>query len=187
VAEYEFKDGRVNLRNPVKVKVDKIEADITGSTGFDQTIDYKWKMKIPSEVFGSQANSALNDLLKKANSAAGTNLSAPSVINVNALFGGTVMKPTIKTDMKDGAKETVNTVKEEVVTVVKDKANEEAQKILTDAQAQVERIKAETQTKVDQLKAEGYAQADQLVAQAGNPIAKIAAKKGAEIAKKGGG
>jgi len=51
VAEYEFKEGRVNLRNPVKVKIDKINAEITGSTGFDQTIDYNWKMDVPTEMF----------------------------------------------------------------------------------------------------------------------------------------
>ncbi len=184
VADYEFKDGRVFLRNPVKVKIDKINADITGSTGFDQTIDYKWKMQIPSEMFGGQANSALAGLLGQANAAAGTNLSVPKVLNVNALFGGTVMNPTVKTDMKDLAKDNTQQVKEEVIATVKDKANDEAQKILADAQAQVERIRAETQVLVDKTRKEGYAQVDQLVEQANNPVAKLAAKKSAEVAKK---
>ena len=182
LAEYEFKDGRVNLRNPVKVKVNKIDAEITGSTGFDQTIDYNWKLDVPTEMFGSQANSMVSGLLGQASSAVGTNISMPKNIKVNVGFGGTVMKPTIKTGMKNGSVAT--TVKDQLVNTVKDKANEEAQKILADAQAQVDKIKAETQATVDKLKADGYAQADQLVEQAGNPIAKIAAKKAAELAKK---
>ncbi len=182
LAEYEFKDGRVNLRNSVKVKVNKIDAEITGSTGFDQTIDYNWKLDVPTEMFGSQANSMVSGLLGQANSAVGTNISMPKNIKVNVGFGGTVMKPTIKTGMKNGG--TVSTIKDQLVNTVKDKANEEAQKILADAQAQVDKIKAETQATVDKLKADGYAQADQLVEQAGNPIAKIAAKKAAELAKK---
>jgi hypothetical protein len=182
LAEYEFKDGRVNLRNPVKVKVNKIDAEITGSTGFDQTIDYNWKLDVPTEMFGSQANSMVSGLLGQANSVAGTNISIPKIIKVNVGFGGTVMKPTIKTGMKEGS--TVSTIKDQLVNTVKDKANEEAQKILADAQAQVDKIKAETQATVDKLKVDGYAQADQLVEQAGNPIAKIAAKKAAELAKK---
>ena len=184
VAEYEFKDGRVMLRKPVKVKIDKITADITGSTGFDQTIDYNWKMIVPTEMFGSAATSMVSGLLGQANAAAGSNVSMPKTVNVNVGFGGTVMKPTIKTGMKSDGKSPVEAVKEQVVTAVKDKANEEAQKILADAQAQVEKIKAETQIAVDKAKTEGYAQADALVAQAGNPIAKIAAKKAAELAKK---
>jgi competence protein ComGC len=182
LAEYEFKDGRVNLRNPVKVKVNKIDAEITGSTGFDQTIDYNWKLDVPTEMFGSQANSVVSGLLGQASSAVGTNISMPKSIKVNVGFGGTVMKPTIKTGMKNGG--AVSTIKDQLVNTVKDKANEAAQKILADAQAQVDKIKAETQDTVDKLKADGYAQADQLVEQAGNPIAKIAAKKAAELAKK---
>jgi len=65
VADYEFKDGRVNLRNPVKVKIDKVNAEITGSTGFDQTIDYNWKMDVPTEMFGAQANNMVAGLLGK--------------------------------------------------------------------------------------------------------------------------
>jgi len=181
-AEYEFKDGRVALRNPVKVKIDKISADITGSTGFDQTIDYNWKMDVPTEMFGSQANTMVAGLLGQASSAAGTTISMPKSVKVNVGFGGTVTKPTVKTGMKGG--EAGETVKDQLVNTAKDKANEEAQKILADAQAQVEKIKAETQVTVDKLKADGYAEADKLVEQASNPIAKIAAKKAAELAKK---
>jgi F0F1-type ATP synthase membrane subunit b/b' len=184
VAEYEFADGRVMLRKPVVVKIDKITADITGSTGFDQTIDYNWKMIVPTEMFGSAATSMVSGLLGQASSAIGSTVSLPKTINVNVGFGGTVMKPTIKTGMKGDGKAPVEAVKEQVIAVVKDKANEEAQKILADAQAQVEKIKAETQVAVDKAKTEGYAQADALVAQATNPLTKMAAKKAAELAKK---
>lgn len=183
VADYEFKDGRISLRNPVKVKVNKIDAEITGSTGFDQTIDYNWKMDIPTEMFGSQANSMVSGLLGQANTAAGTNLTVPKNIKVNVGFGGTVMKPTIKTGMKNDGKSATEAVKEQVVTAVKDKANEEAQKILADAQAQVDKIRAEAQAASDKLKAEGYAAADKQVEDVKNPIAKIAAKKAAELSK----
>lgn len=184
-ADYEFKDGRIALRNPVKVKIGKsINADITGSTGFDQTIDYNWKMAVPTELFGSQANSVVSGLLGQANSAVGTNLSMPKIINVNVGFGGTIMKPTIKTNMKEDGKSAVENVKEQVVTAVKDKANEEAQKILADAQAQVAKLKADAQAASDKLRAEGYAAADQQVEQVSNPLAKVAAKKAAEAAKK---
>jgi hypothetical protein len=182
MAEYEFKDGRVNLRNPVKVKIDKIDAEITGSTGFDQTIDYNWKMTVPTEMFGSQANNMVAGLLGQASSAIGTTVSMPKTVKVNVGFGGTVMNPTVKTGTKAG--EAGATIKDQAVTAVKDKANEEAQKILADAQAQVEKLKADAQVASDKLKAEGYAAADKQVEDVKNPIAKIAAKKAAEVAKK---
>lgn len=183
-AKYFIKDGRLNLE-PFDVKVNAISTNISGSTGLDQTIDYKYKMEIPRSMFGSAANTALNGLLAQANAKAGTNIAIDDKINVVVLMGGTVTKPTIKTSMKDDAKGgAVATVTTQALNAGIDKANEEAQKILTDAQAQVDRIKAETQTLVDKTKQEGYAQADQLVEQAKNPLAKIAAKKGAEVAKK---
>ena len=182
MAEYEFKDGRVNLRNPVKVKIDKIDAEITGSTGFDQTIDYNWKMTVPTEMFGAQANNMVAGLLGQASSAIGTTVSMPKNVKVNVGFGGTVMKPTVKTGTKAG--EGGGTVKDQLVSTVKDKANEEAQKILADAQAQVEKLKADAQVASDKLKAEAYAAADKQVEDVKNPIAKIAAKKAAELAKK---
>lgn len=180
---FEMKDGRVETK-PFDVKVNQINTNISGSTGIDETIDYKWKMEIPRAMFGAQANSALNSLMSQANAAAGTNVSLGEKVKVNINFGGTVTKPTIKTGLKDGDKPATQQVKEQVVAAVADKANEEAQKILDDAKAQVEKIKAETQAQVDKMKAEGYAAADKQVEQASNPIAKIAAKKAAEIAKK---
>ena len=181
---FEMADGRVKTM-PFDVKVNQINANISGSTGLDETIDYKWKMDIPRAMFGKEANSALTGLLGQANAAAGTNISMSEKIKVTINFGGTVTKPTIKTGLKDdGGKSTVEAVKDQVVNTVVDKANEEAQKILDDAKAQVEKIKAETQAQVDKLKADGYAEADKLVEQASNPIAKIAAKKAAEVAKK---
>jgi vacuolar-type H+-ATPase subunit H len=180
---YKLQNGRLIL-SPFDVKMDQINANISGSTGLDQTIDYKWKMEIPRAMFGNEANSALTGLLAQGNAAAGTNFKAGDKIKVTALFVGTVTDPKIKTSLKDDAKATTEQVKEQVVAVVADKANEEAQKILDDAKAQVDKIKAETQATVDKTKADGYAEADKLVEQATNPIAKIAAKKAVEVAKK---
>ncbi|MEI6020194.1 MAG: AsmA-like C-terminal region-containing protein, partial [Bacteroidota bacterium] len=181
--KYFIKNGRINLE-PFDTKINAVKTNISGSTGLDQTIDYKWKMEIPRSMFGSAANSAINGLLNQANAAAGTNINMAEKINVVALFGGTVMKPNIKTSMKDDGKAAVSTVTTQALNAGIDKANAEAQKILEDAKAQCEKNKADAQTSAEKAKQEGYAAADQLVEQAGNPLAKLAAKKAAEIAKK---
>lgn len=181
--EYFIKDGRINFK-PFVTKIANIPTNIEGSTGLDQSIDYKWKMEVPRSMFGSNANSVINGLLGQANAAAGTNVQLGEKINVTALFGGTVMKPTVKTGMKDDAKSAVATATTQVLNTAINKAQEEAQKILDDAKAQVDKIKAETQALADKTRQEGYAAADKLVEDASNPIAKIAAKKAAEVAKK---
>ncbi|MBA3664267.1 MAG: membrane assembly protein AsmA [Bacteroidetes bacterium] len=180
---YEIANGRMSMA-PFQTKINNIPTTISGSTGFDQTIDYKWKMEIPKSMFGGAASSALDGLLNQANSAAGTKMTVGDKINVTALFGGTVTKPIVKTGLKDDMKSAVATATTQALNTGIDKANAEAQKILEDAKAQCEKNKAEAQANADKTKAEEYAAADQLVEQAGNPIAKIAAKKAAEVAKK---
>lgn len=180
---YAIKDGRLNIE-PFETKVNAVTTNISGSTGLDQTIDYKWKLSIPRSMFGGAANSALTGLMNQANAAAGTNVAMGDKVNVTALFGGTVMKPTVKTGLKDDAKSSVATVTTQALNAGIDKAAEEAQKILDDARAQCEKQKGEAQANAEKQKQDGYAEADKLVEQAGNPIAKVAAKKAAEVAKK---
>ena len=180
---YSIKNGRITLA-PFDTKINAIKTNISGSTGLDQTISYLWKMEIPRSMFGSSANSALNGLLGQANAAAGTNINMSEKLNMQVNFGGTVMKPTVKTGMKDEAKNAVATVTTQALNAGIDKANAEAQKILEDAKAQCEKNKAEAQASAEKAKQDGYAAADQLIDQASNPIAKIAAKKAAELAKK---
>ena len=180
--KYFIKNGRLNFE-PFDTKINAVKTNISGSTGLDQTIDYKWKMEVPRSMFGSAANSALNGLLNQANAAAGTNVALGEKINVVALFGGTVLKPTIKTSMKDEGKSAVATVTAQALNAGIDKAAEEAKRILEEAKAQCEKQKGEAQIQAEKQKQEGYAAADKLVEQAGNPIAKMAAKKLAEKAK----
>lgn len=183
-ARYAIKNGRLNLE-PFDVKVAGIKTNISGSTGLDQTIDYKYKMEIPRSMFGGAANNVLNGLMAQANAKAGTNIALGDKINVNVLMGGTVTKPIIKTSMKDegGGNSAVSTVTTQAFNTAVDKANEEAQKILEQAKAQCEKQKGEAQVQAEKQKQEGYAAADKLIEQASNPLAKVAAKKAAEKAK----
>lgn len=181
--DYFIKDGRINFK-PFATKIANIPTNIEGSTGLDQSIDYKWKMEVPRSMFGSNANNVINGLLGQANAAAGTNVQLGEKVNITALFGGTVMKPTVKTNAKEDAKSAVATVTTQALNTAINKANEEAQKILDDARVQVEKLKADAQALADKTRQEGYAAADKLVEEAKDPFSKLAAKKAAEVAKK---
>ena len=185
-ASYKFVNGRVQVEE-MPVKVGNIAAQVKGSTGFDQTIDYTWKMEIPRAELGSQLNDAANSLLSQANKKAGTDLKLGEKINIKALFGGTISKPTIKTDILGSDKSTKEQVKEVVtkgVDMAKGKAKEEADKILKDAQEQADKIKADAKNLADKTREEGYAAVDKTIESAKNPIAKAAAKAAAPAAKK---
>jgi F0F1-type ATP synthase membrane subunit b/b' len=173
---YKIKNGRMSF-DPFTTKVNQINTTISGSTGLDQTIDYKWTMEIPKSMFGNQANNAMGGLLQQLNQKAGTNVQLPDKINVDVLFGGTVTKPTVKTSIKDFAQNVQQEVKEQITQAIVDKAAEEAQKILDDAQKQVDKIKAEAKEAADKVKAEAYKQADELEKQGANPLEKMANKK----------
>lgn len=183
LVNYKLENGRVVVE-PFDTKINAINTNISGSTGIDQTIDYKWKMDIPKSMFGGVANSALTGLLSQANAAAGTNIQSGDKIKVTALFGGTVMKPTVKTSLKEDTKSAVTTVTTAALNAGIDKAAEEAKKILEDAKAKCDQMNAETAAAIEKNKADGYAAADKAVEEASNPIQKMAAKKAAELAKK---
>ncbi|HET6225916.1 MAG TPA: AsmA-like C-terminal region-containing protein [Bacteroidia bacterium] len=185
-ASYKFKDGRVEL-DEMPVKVGNISGLVKGSTGFDQTIDYNWKLEIPRAELGSQLNDAANNLLSQANKKAGTDLKLGEKIKIGALFGGTITKPTVKTDLLGSDKTPKEQVKEVItksVDAAKEKARAEAEKIMKEAQEKADRIKAEAKALADKTRTEGYAAVDQTIESAKNPLAKVAAKAAAPAAKK---
>ena len=69
---FTIEKGRVNVK-PFKLKTEYVSADLGGWTSFDQSINYVMNLEVPRELFGSEANAALDDMLSKAN-VAGTKL-----------------------------------------------------------------------------------------------------------------
>ncbi len=193
-AFFEVKNGRMIL-DPFKTKIKNVDAEISGSTGYDQTIDYRWVMQIPTKDLPSQATNALEGLLGKAGSVTGKETKLPEKVDVTALIGGTVTKPEIKTGMKDvmanvknevkeQVKEIIEEKKEEIIKDVKAEATKEIEKILADAQREADRVKEEGAKLAEQTRTEGNKRADELESKGGNPIEKIANKKLAEKLRK---
>ncbi|MDF3029355.1 MAG: AsmA family protein [Fluviicola sp.] len=206
---FAFKDGKMSLKKPLKIKMSGIDTEITGSTSFTQEIDYKMAMQVPKEMIPSgvlkaaeQGLAKVNGVVPKLNVA-----SIPDVIPVSALVGGTVTKPVIKTDFKDAllkatgnlkdnlkeqGKEMLNKAKDSVKTLVKDKVEDvkkdliaEKNKIMADAQKEADKVKAEAKKAADQVRSEADKQCNDGMAAAGsNPIKKKAAELACKEAKK---
>jgi hypothetical protein len=190
---YIFKDGKVST-NEFPFKSGSVGGVVKGSTGFDQSIDYKMTFEVPTADMPSGAKQYVNGLLSKANML-GTNMQMPEKVKLNALFGGTVTKPTVKTDVKEIAGNMVDNVKDQVKQQVDQKIDEvkqdvskrveeEKKKILDEAQKQADAVRSEAAKLAESVKKEGYKAADDMEKSAKNPLEKVGKKKLADETRK---
>ena len=193
--KYSFKDGRVHTE-PFDIKLGPATGTMSGSNGFDQTMDNKLTLKVPSKDLG--AGEAMNKLNGQAGKL-GMNLKTAEFVNVDVTVKGTVDEPKVNVSLKDAVGSIVDDVKEQVIEQVKEKveevkedlkakAREQADKVLAEAKKQADRIRAEGKTAAAKVRAEGKKQADALKNKGGNFLEKkanqIAAKKVEEQANK---
>ena len=199
---FKFKDGKITL-TPFNVKLGKIVTNVSGSTTFEQDIDYALKMNIPKEEIPASMIKVVEDQIKKLNSLAPKlNLNIiPDNITVSIKVTGKASDPKVSTDfadmlnkavgnlkdnLKNTVKDVVNKAKDSVKTVITNKVNEvkedlnaKKQKLINDAQAQVNVIKSLAKKEADLVKSESENGAKALMNEAGgNPIK----KKLAEVA-----
>jgi len=184
---FAFEDGRVNVK-PFDIKIDGMDANVAGSTGFGGDLDYKMKLKVPTEKLGGDLNQWMGSVLGKVNDL-GLNASVGEFINVTLGITGTITEPVIKPvfegmegqSVKDVIENKIEeVVTEELIDPAKEKAKAEAEKIMADAKAQSEKIIDEARKGAQLLKDEADKQAQKLIDEAKNPIAKIAAETGAK-------
>jgi hypothetical protein len=190
---FHIKDGKITT-DEFPFKSGSITGNIFGSTAIDQTIDYTMKMEIPTADMPAGAKAFVTKQLSAAN-ALGTNFKLPEKIKIDALIGGTVMQPTVKTSMKDMAGNVKEQVKEQVKEVVQQKVEqikedvskkieEQKKKILADAEAQAQKIRDEAKRAADDVRKNGTAEAAKLENKGANFIEKAANKKLAEKMRK---
>lgn len=186
---FKIENGRVTTE-PFDFKVGKLSGKMGGSTGVDQSINYVMDIAIPRSEFGP-ANSALDGMVSSATSK-GIPVKLGDNVNVQALFGGTVTDPTVKTNLKEAGGDLMDQLKENIVTAVKDtvkavitnKACEEADKALNATKVNAANAKAQAIKAADDLKASSLVEADKMANKGGNPLEKAANKKIAETMRK---
>lgn len=186
--KYAFKDGRVTIE-PFDVKLGKTTGTMSGSNGFDQTMDYKMTLKTPTKELG--AGDALNKLQSQA-SGLGMTLKSAETVSVDVLLKGTFDDPKVSVSLKDAVGSVTDEIKEQVKEKIteevdkakeeaKKKAREQADKLIAEAEKNAQKIRDEAKAAADKVRAEADKQAKDLIAKAGgNPLKKIAAEKAAE-------
>lgn len=191
--KYTIKDGAIST-DEFPFKSGSVAGNIFGKTMLDQTIDYTMRMEIPTADMPSGAKAFVTQQLSAVN-ALGTNLKLPEKVKIDALFGGTAMKPTVKTSVKDMAGSMKDQVKEQVTQVVEQKVEqikedvgkkieEQKKKILADAAAQAQKVRDEAKNLANETRKHGNAEAAKLEGKGGNLLEKAANKKLAEKLRK---
>ncbi|MCS6918084.1 MAG: AsmA-like C-terminal region-containing protein [Chitinophagales bacterium] len=183
---FRFENGRVHV-SPFETSWNGARSIISGTHGFDQSLDYQVQLRIPRSQLPAAAVQVFSEGMAKLQQTLGTSPQLPDPVQVLVKIGGTVSKPVINTDFRQQASQMVETLTqaaeqqvEKKLEEVKADARAEADRLLQQAQQQAQIIRQQAQQAADKLKKEGYAQADKLVAEAKNPIAKAAAQEAAK-------
>lgn len=151
---FEFLDGRVSVA-PFDAKIGPVSANIFGSHGFDETMDYVMSTSVPTSALGSQANSVINGLVSQANSL-GAKFSAGDKIDVDILIKGTFKEPKITPSFKNSGKSATEDLKKQAQEEfdkqkkeLERKAKEEADRLKREAEErarkEAERLKKEAE------------------------------------------
>lgn len=191
--QYAFEKGRVKV-DPVKFTMGKeIPSVLSGSHGFDMTLDYVLNLDIPTKLMGSQASNMVSGLFSQANQALGTNASLPERVKVDVLISGPSDDPKVKTQLagsSSGEGGMVNDLKSSVEEELKkqkaeleEKARKEmeaAKKAVEErARKEAEAAKKKAEQEVNKAKEEAAKKAEEA-----KKKAEEEAKKKAEEAKK---
>ncbi|GAA4971586.1 AsmA-like C-terminal region-containing protein [Algibacter aquimarinus] len=95
----DFADGKVAVK-PFDLKYKDIAIEVSGSHGFDKTLNYNAVFNVPAKYLGSE----VNQLIGKINDAEVNNITIPVTANISGAF----TNPTVKTDLTSGVKNLTN-------------------------------------------------------------------------------
>jgi hypothetical protein len=207
--KFVFKDGKVEV-DPFNLKMGNISTTISGTTSFEQEIDYSVKMLVPKSAIPSSILATAEKAISAAQKIPGFKMKElPAMIPVNALITNTVTDPKIKTDFKEQlmelggdvkgagkdliddtvekAKDSVKAIVDEKVEDVKDDLKERRDKLINDAQKRADQVVSEAQKLADKTRQEADKNAQKIIDEAGNnPLKKKAAELAANKTRKSG-
>jgi hypothetical protein len=102
--------------------------EVGGLQGFDQSLDFIVNMKLPRALMGTQGNQLVNNLVTQINSK-GVPVQVGDIVNLNLKLGGFIKSPTIKTDLKQGAANLADQMKQQVTDFAKAKIDSTKQAV----------------------------------------------------------
>ncbi|MCK9448487.1 MAG: AsmA family protein [Bacteroidales bacterium] len=196
---FEFINGRV-FQKPFMLRYAGSDVTISGSMGFDQTLDYDLLLRVPYEKLGSSVRDGVSKLVEQAGGK-GFSLKADTDITIKAKMTGSATDPKLSIDYKDYASNLSADLKrlaqqemDKQKAAMQAKLSEEAAKIMAEARAHADRliaqanssakaVKSEADKAAKKIRDEAEQQAAKLINEA-RPKGPIAVKIAEEAAKK---
>ena len=115
----EFANGQVSVK-PFDLKYKDIAITVSGTHGFDKTLNYNAIFNVPAKYLGSD----ITALISKIDSDEASNITIPVTANI----GGSYTSPTVKTDLTSGVtnltKQLVEIEKQKLLNKGKDKVTD---------------------------------------------------------------
>jgi len=138
-----FVNGRVTVQ-PFDVKIGPVSANIFGSHGFDETMDYVMSTSVPTSVLGAQANAVINGLVSQANSL-GAKFTAGSTIDVDLLIKGTFKNPKVTPAFKGTSGSGTGNVVEDLKSQAEAELKKQQEALEEKAREEADRLKREAE------------------------------------------
>jgi hypothetical protein len=188
-SQFQIRDGRLHVQ-PFAVGIGPTKMTVSGSNGFDQSLQYRLLLQLPRSLLGGEANQVIEGLISRA-AGAGVNLQTAPELALAVQLGGTVRTPSVGVDVTSGVesatqaageavREAAEQRAEAVVDSAKLRAAAEAERLIKDAEGRAAAIRKEAEALAAKVRLEGYQQADSLEARPGNAIARVAAAAAAD-------
>jgi hypothetical protein len=179
---FQIHDGRL-FTQPFAVKLGPTTLNVSGSNGFDQSMQYNLQLKVPRSELGGAANQAIGGIISKAGNA-GINLAAAPEIPLGIKLGGTITDPTVSADVGSLTSSVTQGAEQAVKQAVTQKVDSAGLRLVAEAEQRAAGIRQQGESLAAKVKLTGYQQADSLAAKAQGPLAKIAAKPAADQLRK---
>ena len=179
---FSFADGRVETP-PFDFEFGRSLAAVSGTTWFDQRIDYVMRLDIPREQFGSGAMTVVDDLVERA-AGLGINADPGERINIDVHVGGTITRPEISIGMPGAVEAVRDRLSEEAGRIIRetedrirdevDRARDEAeQEVREQIEETSEQIQQELDTRAQRVIEEAERRAETVRREAANAAERI--------------
>ncbi len=123
---FEFANGKVYIK-PFTLRIDSIEMLISGFHGFDMSIDYAIKLKLPRKILGAKGNNLVNDLVASAASR-GLPFKLGETISLDIKMTGSISNPYIGISLKGTVDDVVKDMEQQAKDFIQAKLDSAKQK-----------------------------------------------------------
>jgi hypothetical protein len=174
---FRFAEGAVE-KDPFDIRFGESVATVSGRTYFDQTIDYVMNVRLPRQIFGTQANRVLDNLVSQA-AGRGIEVSPGETVGLDVVLGGTFFNPEVRFAMSGMMDDIGDQLRDEAGRLIReaeDRVRDEVDRVRDQVEEEIrttvdegrERLQQELDARAEQVMAEANRQAENIRREARN-------------------